>query len=82
MKAVLEDGIEHKMYHKLDDIDHILQYYKDFFTRIHKSYLVNTTKIMRFPRKEVTLFNEISLPVSRCRKNAIVQLQMNVLSNL
>lgn len=82
VRAVLEDGIEYKMYYKLDDIDQVLQYYQDFFTRIHKSYLVNTTKIMRFHRKEVTLFNEISLPVSRCRKNAIIQLQMNVLNNL
>lgn len=78
--AVLEEGITHKMYHKLDDIQQVLEYYQNLFIRIHQSYLVNTSKIMRFHRRMVTLCDQNDLPVSRGRKHVIIQLQMNVLT--
>lgn len=78
--VVLEEGIEHRMYQKLNDIERILKYYQNFFIRIHQSYLVNTSKIMMFHRREVTLCGKISLPVSRTRKPAIIQLQMGILT--
>lgn len=78
--AVLENDTKHKMYHKLDRIERTLNYYENFFIRIHQSYLVNTSKIMRFHRKMVTLYNEENLPVSRARKRAIIQFQMSLLT--
>lgn len=80
--AVLEEGIKHKMYHKLDYIEHVLKYYQNFFIRIHQSYLVNTSKIMKFHRRMVTLCDKNDLPVSRGRKNAVIRLQMEILTKI
>lgn len=77
VRAIYEDGSEHKMYSKLDDVERALQCSPNFFIRIHQSYLVNSSKIMEFHRRMVILGENVNLPVSRGRKGAIIQLQMN-----
>ena len=77
VKIILEDGSEHKMYHKLSDIEEKLQYPQNIFLRIHQSYLVSSRKIIKFHRRAVTLVGDIELPVSKSRKDAIIQFQMD-----
>lgn len=42
---------------------------KDRFLRIHKSYIVNISKVQRYSSKIVDLGNNEKLPLSRTRKN-------------
>ena len=63
---------------KIKDIE-VLINNTDFF-RVHNSYLVNTTYITEYVKNEghyIVLENNISIPVSRAKKNDL----MNLISN-
>lgn len=64
-------------YDSLDSVEQRLHDHQ--FIRIHKSFLVNYRHIMILRYKEVITTNEINLPVSRSKQNAIRELQTNLL---
>lgn len=80
VKILLETGAEYCVYDKLDDIERMLECYRTPFIRIHQSYLVNGRQIEQYHRRMVMLRNKASLPVSRGRKNAVIQFHMDYLS--
>ncbi len=80
VKILLETGAEYCVYGKLDDIEKMLECYRTPFIRIHQSYLVNGRQIEQYHRRMVMLRNKASLPVSRGRKNAVIQFHMDYLS--
>ncbi|MDO4304314.1 MAG: LytTR family DNA-binding domain-containing protein [Bacillota bacterium] len=80
VKILLETGAEYCVYDKLDDIEKMLECYRAPFIRIHQSYLVNGRQIEQYHRRMVMLRNKASLPVSRGRKNAVIQFHMDYLS--
>lgn len=56
---------EYTFYGKLDNIEHQLR--KQDFVRCHQSFLVNTKKILSLRSGELSLVNEVILPVSKRR---------------
>ncbi|QBA65502.1 LytR/AlgR family response regulator transcription factor [Muriicola soli] len=50
---------------------------KDLFLRIHKSYLINTKKIVKFLGNRVYLDNDMELPIGRLYKEAFVNKVLN-----
>lgn len=51
-------------YHKLDDVEKLLQNKNYRFIRIHKSYLVNTKYVAGYDRKNLHLITGESLSIS------------------
>jgi DNA-binding LytR/AlgR family response regulator len=47
------------------------------FVRSHKSYIVNLDKVKTFNKKEITLKNDIVIPISRLKYNEIKNKIMN-----
>jgi two-component system LytT family response regulator len=63
---------------KLKDIEEIID--NDIFFRVHHSYLVNINHIKEFIRNDgqyLVLENGVSIPVSRSKKSALLQLLNN-----
>lgn len=80
VRIMLETGEEYVLYDKLDDIEGNLCLYRNPFVRIHQSYLVNSLQIVKCHRRKVTLRDETILPVSRGKKEEIIQFQMRQLA--
>lgn len=81
VRILLETGKEYRLYDKLDDIEGMLRFYRNPFVRIHQSYLVNSQQIEEFNCSMVMLKNKDSLPVSRGRKEDLIQFHMQHLAN-
>lgn len=58
------------IYMKLDEVETELP---DSFCRCHQSYLVNMDKIREATAREIFLFNGAVIPVSRSRRNEVVE---------
>lgn len=43
------------------------------FLRIHRSFIINSSKIQSFSREEVIMNNDISLPISRTYKKKVIE---------
>lgn len=52
-------------YYKLDEVEQLLQDKEHHFTRVHKSYLVNTDFITKYSRRSLTLETGQTLTISR-----------------
>ena len=52
---------------------------KNFFLRIHKSYIVNLKKVRRYDSKYVEI-EKMKLPLSRTRKTNLVKLWMLIVN--
>lgn len=81
VRILLETGKEYRVYDKLDDIEGMLRFYRNPFVRIHQSYLVNGFQIEKCHCRMVMLRNNDSLPVSRGRKEDLMQFHMQHLAN-
>lgn len=73
VKILLENGQEYVVYAKLDMIEDKLKRYKNYFVRIHQSYLVNPKQIEQYHYRMVMLRNGETLPVSRKRREELVR---------
>ena len=62
VKIILND-IEYSYYDKLDKIQDIVR--RDVFIRVHTSFLVNMEHIHKFDGKNITLDNNLIVPVSQ-----------------
>ena len=52
-------------YHKLDEVEQLIQNKKHHFARIHKSYLVNTDYVTEYDKRTLTLETGQTLNISR-----------------
>lgn len=64
VNLITKDGTD-SFYHKLDEVEQILQTKNCRFVRVHKSYLVNTHFISNFDHKSLTLATGETLNISR-----------------
>jgi len=64
VRLVMRDG-QDSFYQKLDDVELTLQQKNHHFTRIHKSYLVNTDYVTDYDRSSLTLATGETLNISR-----------------
>ncbi len=73
IKIRMESGREYTFYEKLDRLEKILEGYSSQFIRIHQSYLVNGRQIEQFFPSRVMVRNGDVLPVSRDKKEKMLQ---------
>lgn len=73
VRMVTTEGAE-LFYGKLDDI--FTQVAKYQFMFIHKSYIVNYYYVTKFRYEEVTMSNEVVLPISQARRKTTRELQL------
>jgi len=73
VKMVTVDG-EELFYGKLSNV--FTQVSKYYFIHIHKSYIVNYLYIAKFSYEEVTMSNNVILPISQSRRKAARALQI------
>ena len=61
---LVSTNYRNSFYHKLDDVEQLLQHKSCHFIRIHKSFLVNVRYISDFSRKSLLLQNGETLKIS------------------
>ena len=64
-----ESSHSKSIYMKLDDMEQELP---GNFCRCHQSYIVNMDKIKKVTAREIFLFNDAVIPISRSRKNTVM----------
>lgn len=79
IRILMEDGREYVFYEKMDSLERFLTDYSSRFIRIHQSYLVNSRQIEQYFPKYVTLCNGDVLPISRDKKEEIMQFYVGLL---
>lgn len=79
IRILMEDGREYVFYEKMDSLERFLTDYSSRFIRIHQSYLVNSRQIEQYFPRHVTLCNGDVLPISRDKKEEIMQFYVGLL---
>lgn len=69
----LVDGRKVTLSKNLNAIEQRLEEY-DFFCRIHHSHFVNVEQIAQLQGQKIELLNGITLPISRNRREALINL--------
>ncbi len=79
IKVLMEDGKEYYFYKKLDKLEEELKEFEVEFLRVHQSFLINGKQIEMLHSGYVRICNGEYIPISREKREKVMQYHMHML---